>query len=95
MELRLWWVGFWVVGVEGKHQLSSCSCFSWRFARPEHVILSIEILTCVELNDSLGSVRVRVGDGGQLGVLIYRIVNLKQTENYNLFEQISPGKLFN
>ena len=57
--------------------------------------LSIEILTCVELNDSLGSVRVRVGDGGQLGVLIYRIVNLKQTENYNLFEQISPGKLFN
>ena len=39
------------------------------------------ILTCVELNDSLGCVRVRVGDGGQFRVLIYRIVNLKQEEN--------------
>ena len=39
------------------------------------------ILTGVELNDGLGRVRVRVGDGGQLRVLIYRIVNLKQEEN--------------
>ena len=38
-------------------------------------------LTCVELNDGLGSVGVRVGDGGQLRVFIYRIVNLKQEEN--------------
>ena len=39
------------------------------------------ILTGVELNDSLGRVRVRVGDGGQLGVFIYRIVNLEEEEN--------------
>ena len=39
------------------------------------------ILTGVELNDGLGRVRVRVGDGGQLGVFIYRIVNLEAEEN--------------
>ena len=39
------------------------------------------ILTGVELNDGLGRVRVRVGDGGQLWVFIYRIVNLEEEEN--------------
>ena len=52
-------------------------------------------LTCVELNDSLGSVGVRVGDGGKLRIFIYRVINLKHGENWHLFETISPGKLFN
>ena len=48
-------------------------------------------LTCVELNDGLGSVGVRVGDGGQLRVFIYRIVNLKHGENWHLFAPARAG----